>query len=155
VTIEEISSGIVCFRRTQDQKIEVLLLNHGKHVSHPKGHVEKKESLQQTAIRELKEETNLELLIISIDPIVRIEYDFRRNNTQVNKQVHYFAGFVKPKQHVLLSDEHLSYEWSSLRGGIAKLTYANDKYALRLARKWIKSDYETPIIMARNLALLR
>ncbi len=44
---------------------KVLVVKHrAGHVDFPKGHVEKKESEEETAIREVKEETNIDIKII-------------------------------------------------------------------------------------------
>lgn len=153
--VDEVSSGVVTFRSNNEQQVEVLLLNHGSHLSHPKGHVINGETLQKTALRELKEETNLDLLVISLDPVYFIEYVFNQGTKNIYKQVHYFAGIIKSKQEVKLSNEHKSYDWLSLRGGLTTLTYQGDRNSLKKAIEWLKSDNSTPLFMARNLALLR
>ena len=57
--IEETSAGIVIFRR-ENSKILFLLLHYPSgHWDFVKGKMEKGESVQQTAIRETKEETGI------------------------------------------------------------------------------------------------
>ena len=75
-TKKEFSAGFVVFYKKNliDDKCELLLLDHGSHISHPKGHIEKGETKIQTAIRELKEETNLSPYIFSKAPIKIIKY---------------------------------------------------------------------------------
>ena len=61
----EVTSGAVVYRQGENG-IEYLLLesqNKGHFWGFPKGHVEGNESLEETAIREIKEETQLELPI--------------------------------------------------------------------------------------------
>jgi len=61
---KEKSCGAVVYRE-QDKKRFYLILRHkrkgtkGGHWDLPKGHVEENESEHQTALREVKEETNL------------------------------------------------------------------------------------------------
>jgi 8-oxo-dGTP pyrophosphatase MutT (NUDIX family) len=54
----------------------------------PKGTVEAGESVDQTALREVREETGLE--VRSLEPIGSIEYDFGREGTRIHKTVHFF-----------------------------------------------------------------
>ena len=63
--IREKSCGALVYRKKQD-KVELLLIKHrnGGHWSFPKGHVESGENEYQTALREIKEETGLDLLEI-------------------------------------------------------------------------------------------
>ena len=55
---KEKSCGAVVYRETGEQ-IEILLIRHknGGHWAFPKGHVEKKETEEDTALREIREET--------------------------------------------------------------------------------------------------
>ena len=58
----EKSCGALVFRKTGDH-YDLVLLRHrfGGHWSFPKGHVEEGENEFQTALREVKEETNLSI----------------------------------------------------------------------------------------------
>ena len=60
-TKKEFSAGFVVFYKKNliDDKCELLLLDHGSHISHPKGHIEKNETFFDCAKRELIEETGL------------------------------------------------------------------------------------------------
>ena len=51
-TKKEFSAGFVVFYKKNliDDKCELLLLDHGSHISHPKGHIEKGETKIQTAL---------------------------------------------------------------------------------------------------------
>jgi 8-oxo-dGTP pyrophosphatase MutT (NUDIX family) len=54
----------------------------------PKGHQEKGEELQETALREVKEETGIEAEIIK--KIGEITYSFRLGPVRIKKTVHHF-----------------------------------------------------------------
>lgn len=63
-TVREISSGGVVYRKKQGA-IEVVLIRVGKRWALPKGQVEAGEGLQETALREVREETGLEGNIVA------------------------------------------------------------------------------------------
>ena len=59
---KEKSCGAVVYRQGETG-VEVLMIKHknGGHWAFPKGHVEKKETEPETALREIKEETGLKV----------------------------------------------------------------------------------------------
>jgi len=54
----------------------------------PKGTPEPGETTEQTALREVAEETGLEVRIV--EPLPSIEYAFAQDGTRIRKTVHYF-----------------------------------------------------------------
>ena len=54
----------------------------------PKGTPDSGETVEETALREVAEETGLEVRII--EPLRAIEYDFVQDGTRIHKTVHYF-----------------------------------------------------------------
>ncbi|HZJ90149.1 MAG TPA: NUDIX domain-containing protein [Oscillospiraceae bacterium] len=84
----ERSCGAIVFREINEE-LRVLLVQHGaSHWSFPKGHVESGESDCETAIREVKEETGIDIEITS---------DFSRASTYspypgAKKTVTFFLG---------------------------------------------------------------
>jgi 8-oxo-dGTP pyrophosphatase MutT (NUDIX family) len=54
----------------------------------PKGTPHRGESVEQTATREVEEETGLQVRIL--EPVSSIEYDFVQSGTRIQKTVHYF-----------------------------------------------------------------
>ena len=73
----EKSCGAIVFRKFHGN-IELLLIKHanGGHWSFPKGHVEAGETEVETAIREIREETGIEVMIDPTDVYKRQEYFF-------------------------------------------------------------------------------
>lgn len=85
-----ISAGGVVFRYTKQGQLQIQLIQdrYGK-VSLPKGKMEAGETVEQTALREIAEETGMEGAIIA--PIDQIKYQYEdAANGMINKEVHYF-----------------------------------------------------------------
>ena len=80
----EKSCGSVVFH---NDKVLIIEHNYG-HIAFPKGHVEENESEMETAIREVKEETGIDIEIVS-DKRYILEYSPKNN---VLKEVVYFIG---------------------------------------------------------------
>ena len=79
---KEKSCGIVAYKTIDNVNYYLLIRAYNGDVGFPKGHVEAGESEIETAVRELKEETNAEVEIIP---------GFRREKN-VSKEVIYFLG---------------------------------------------------------------
>lgn len=87
--MKEISAGGVVFRRTgEGLQVQLIQDRYGK-ISLPKGKMEPGETVEQTALREIKEETGLVGKIIA--PVDQIKYRYHHNaNGPVDKEVHYY-----------------------------------------------------------------
>ena len=102
----EVSYGIIPFRCQLDV-IDVLLVQHqAGHWSFPKGRPGPKEHPIDTAQRELKEETglNVKRLIIPEENLIEL-YFFEREDGKVQKKVEYFLAEVEGK--LVIQDEEL------------------------------------------------
>lgn len=92
----EVSYGIIPFRQ-RSEKIEVLLVQHqAGHWAFPKGRPDPNEHPIDTAQRELKEETGLDVkrLILPEDNLVE-HYFFDRDQQKIQKKVEYFLAEVE------------------------------------------------------------
>lgn len=87
----EISAGGVVFRR-HNSGLEVALTSRekGKIWCLPKGQVEQGESLEQTALREVREETGLQGNLIQKLDEIRYWYYSKWEKTRVSKLVHFY-----------------------------------------------------------------
>ncbi len=134
----ESSAGVVVYHRdTETNTIQYLLLHYpGGHWGFPKGKVEKGEELRKAAVREVKEETGLD-----VEPVgtftQAITYYFRdRDGTLVDKEVTFFVAETENTQ-VTLSEEHQDYTWLPIAPALEKLTYNNSRQLLRMANQYI------------------
>jgi 8-oxo-dGTP pyrophosphatase MutT (NUDIX family) len=128
---KETSAGIVVFFK-ENSKFQYLLIQYNKknegYWGLPKGHIEKGETLIETAIRETKEETGLN--VKPMDGFMKtIEYTFKQNNDLIKKTVYFYVGESDTKE-VKISHEHLDFVWLSYSDAIKKLTYDKDRDVL-------------------------
>lgn len=102
------SCGVVPIRRTGDGQVEVLLLfqRWSKSWSCPKGHMDAGETEEQTALRELREETGLTATLVDG---ARAAVEYRLTSTS-RKQVVLFLGEVRGDLH-LQAREIEDYAW--------------------------------------------
>ena len=86
----EKSCGVVAYKTIDNVNYYLLIRAYNGDTGFPKGHVEAGESEIETAIRELKEETNVEVEII---PGFRREMEYAiPSKKNVSKKVVYFLG---------------------------------------------------------------
>ena len=107
--------GIVIFRREGDTIFYLLLHHGGKYWNFPKGRQEAGESEQQTALRELHEETGITQVRIVEGFSDGYQYDFdtvieNGARERIYKQAIFFLGEVNIK-NVTISNEHIDYGW--------------------------------------------
>lgn len=72
----------------------VLFSMGGEHFGFPKGHTDVGESEEETARRELKEETGIVEIDISNSKSFMQGYTFEKEGKMIDKTVKYFLGFV-------------------------------------------------------------
>jgi len=134
----ESSAGVVIYTRAPEkQTVEYLLLHYpGGHWGFPKGKVEKGEDLRKAAVREVQEETGLEVIPVG-NFSQSITYYFRdRDGTLVDKEVTFFVAEVDTKE-VTLSQEHHDYVWLPVEPALEKLTYNNSRQLLRMVNQYV------------------
>jgi bis(5'-nucleosidyl)-tetraphosphatase len=106
---------------------QTLLVQHGKgHWAFPKGHPEKGELPEQTASRELNEETGLKIdQLLALAPLEE-RYSFRSSADLIDKTVTYFAATVFG-EIALQSSEISDYRWLSLEEAQHTATFAQTR----------------------------
>ena len=129
----EKSCGVVVFHKASK---EYLLLHYPSgHWDFPKGHVEEGEEEEDTARRETKEETGLDINIIP-GFRKRISY-FYRHKDLIVKDVIFFLAESTTKE-VKISFEHKRFKWLPFEDAMKLTTYQNSKNVLEKADEFLK-----------------
>lgn len=135
--LHEKSCGAIVYRRFHGN-IEILLIKHvnSGHWSFPKGHVEGDETELETARREIKEETGLDVIL---DQTFRetVSYSPKRDTQKV---VVYFLALARNYDYVPQEEEIAEIRWVDIIRATHMLTYENDKTIVNKARAAIKQN---------------
>ena len=103
---------------------KVLLIKHNAgHWGFPKGHTEEGEKEEQTAVRETKEETNIDVEVNLKDRFT-VEYNPKEDTL---KEVVYFIARKKEGTLIPQESEIDQVKWIDLDKVIDILTYENDR----------------------------
>ncbi|MGV8876875.1 MAG: NUDIX hydrolase [Rhodoglobus sp.] len=121
-----LAAGIVCWR-VLDGKPRVLLVHRAAHndISLPKGKVDPGETLPETAVREICEETGLRVNLGA--PLGSVHYVLANGR---DKFVHYWCAEVDDhsleRATFTPNDEIAALEWVSLTKARKKVSYSHD-----------------------------
>jgi bis(5'-nucleosidyl)-tetraphosphatase len=134
--LNEKSCGAVVYIRNPNVKYLLLQYEAG-HWDFVKGNVEAGENEQQTAVRELGEETG----IVDAKFIDRfketISYFYKRQGATVLKEVVFFLMETKTV-NVKLSFEHIGFIWLTYDDAMRRLTFKNARDVLQKANEFLK-----------------
>jgi diadenosine hexaphosphate hydrolase (ATP-forming) len=137
---QEISAGGVAYR-TIAGRVEIALIQVAGRWHLPKGGPISGETMEETALREVKEETHIEAdLIRHIDTI---EYTYSTSGMepqQVHKAVHFYLmryvdGDILPQ---LSEVDHAT--WIGIDDALDLLTFENERRVIEQAREMIQND---------------
>ena len=128
----EKSCGAIVIHKSGDRYKILLVRNHnGRNYSVPKGHVEMGETEEETAVREVREETGLDVRII---PSFREVADYCPFGKIRKRVVFFMAQTMSDKVHIQ-EEEIDSYIWVNLDEAHHRCTYDNDLRVIRKARE--------------------
>ena len=128
--IEERSAGTILYQESPSGKIYLLLNYPSGHWDFVKGNIEKGETLKQTVLREVKEETDISDIKFVDGFEDKVEYYYQREGELVHKQVVFFLARTSTND-VKLSHEHLNFIWLRYNDAMQKLTYKTAQNLLK------------------------
>lgn len=115
----EICCGSVVFN---DNKVLIIKHKYG-HISFPKGHVEGNETEEETAIREVKEETGIDIEITS-NKKYYVQYE--NDNNSIEKVTYFIGKMIGGKLNPQLSEISSCY-FEDENKVSDLITYDNDR----------------------------
>ncbi len=134
----EKSCGAIIYRKFHGNTELLLIKNqNGGHWSFPKGHVEAGETEEETAVREIKEETGIDVIL---------DTSFRRVITylpkkEVTKDVVYFLAKATSYEYVPQEEEIAKIKWVEINHAATMLSYDNDRQLVSQAKNIIRDSY--------------
>lgn len=134
----ERSCGAVVFHEIGGVVRFLLIKNkRSAHWSFPKGHVEEGESDEQTAIREVKEETGIDIQIIEGFK-AKSEYSIQR---KIEKVVYIYAATCDDTTTHIQEEEIEDYLWLDFNKALKHLKFENDKNILYRINDFLKKNH--------------
>lgn len=133
----ERSCGAVVFRKINEDYRYLLIRNRrSSNWSFPKGHVEAGESQEDTAKREVLEETGLHINIIP-GFISKSQYSIQN---KIQKTVQLYVATTNDTQTRIQAEEIEDYIWLTYENALRSLKFENDKTILTDAREFLLNN---------------
>ena len=130
--------GAVVYRMQNGQPVFLVEKMDLGHLSLPKGHVEGNETEEETALREIREETGLE---VKLDTVFRhaVHYPLRDGNGE--KEVVFFVAEALPGEEKPQEDEIAWLKWMPFAQAAEAVTYPEVKEALVHAYTYLSDKH--------------
>ena len=134
----EKSCGAVVYRKFHGNT-EILLVKHVRSGcwAFPKGHMEDCETEIQTAVREIKEETNIDISIDDASFRETVEFSPRRDTI---KEVVYFIGRATSFELSPQEEEISEMRWFEIGRAPAMLAYDNDRLIVNKVKNYLSRN---------------
>lgn len=133
----ESSCGAVVFRNDENEKKFLLIRNkRSAHWGFPKGHIEPGETNEETAIREVFEETGIK---------IRVLPNFKKSSEytiqgRIEKAVSIFLAETDDIEYTIQAEEIEECGWFSYCDALKTLNYENDKRILEQAKQYLSAN---------------
>lgn len=132
---KEISAGGVVYRQIGDVIQIMLIVDRYRKLAFAKGRMETGETIEQAALREIKEETNIDGKIIQ--PLTINYYQFEHTEYgQVEKETHYYLVEALSGELKAQTEEIRGVEWHNAADAWAEHNlngYENNRGILKMA----------------------
>ncbi len=149
-TVRDSSYGVIPVCKFGDVWKVFLIHQYGSagdvYWTFPKGHAEGNESPEEAAVRELKEETGIDLSTLITTKVYPQTYSFMSLNTMIEKYVGYYLGVVVDSQFSIQENEVQEAAWFTFSEGRALLTFDHARVLLTEVEADLQSLGCTPTV---------
>lgn len=138
--IKETSAGAVIYKIINNELLILVEYMSLGHISLAKGHLENDETLEMAALREIKEETSLDV-VLDTNFVYKITYAPHLNKKNILKDVYFFVAKVIDNKQIprdLHDNEVIKLKFVKEDEAYSLLTYELDKETLIKALEYIK-----------------
>lgn len=135
-----VSAGGVVYRHN-GRGVEVVLVKRRDREGWalPKGTIEEGETLEQTALREVREETGLVVEIVDLVGRDRYSFTAPRGRARIDKTVHHYLMEPRGGDFSLHDDEHPAVEWFDINEALRQLAFGSQRAILEQASQLIEA----------------
>ena len=134
--IREKSCGAVVYCRQGKERLYLIEKMIGGHYAMCKGHVEDRETEEETALREIFEETGLR---VTVDTAFREIVSYSPSEGHF-KDVIYFVASSGTMETVNQEEEVQAIQWLPLQQARQRLSYESDRQVLDLADAYLEAN---------------
>lgn len=137
--VREPTAGGIVFRRTPDDKVEILLIQDAKdRWTIPKGHIEEGETAKQTAAREIHEEAGLSEVDV-LDWLGKIHFRYRRIDKLVLMTTQIYLVRAKGDTNAIQKEDWMNdIKWFPFNEAFDLIEYEDIGKLMLLAMKKIR-----------------
>jgi 8-oxo-dGTP pyrophosphatase MutT (NUDIX family) len=134
-----VSAGGVVYRR-RGRRIEIVLVARPAQNlwALPKGTPEPGESIEETAIREVAEETGLEVRIAAEIGKIQYWYAVPQEHVRIHKAVHHYLMEATGGDVSLHDHEYDVVDWVDINEAVARMSYPNERAIVEQAGALIR-----------------
>ena len=134
------AGGVVIKKERKEVKVLLIKDSYG-HWIWPKGHIEKGESAEEAAIREISEETGLKTLEI-VKKLGKQEYYFTLKGKKIFKTVMVFLLKANAREKLKIQAEEIEdARWFSAEKALKTIEYKGSRAHLKKAITIFKREY--------------
>ncbi len=133
-----ISAGGILFWKNGKEIFVCIVKRKGKNVwILPRGRVETNENMENTVVREVKEETGVISKVIRKIGVIKYNYYSPFDRLFYDKEVHFYLLKITKHEKFVPNQEIQDMKWVSIQDALSILSYEKEKEILLKALKYI------------------
>ena len=137
--IVEKSCGAVVFTEINGKRKYAIICSSEGFYGFPKGHMEPNETEEETALREIKEETNLDVKILK-NFRTTTQHTFFKNGEERLKKITYFIGKYDNQTFSKQEDEISGISLMDFEEALRKIQFDDTKGVLKEAEDYLNKN---------------